>query len=98
MISAARCSCILGHEAIRGANEERRRSAGVSFLPAVLTACHRAVKRTRVPGILRLCWVTWLQDETKAHPALVVEMKKFLLITLVTCIVFNLVILWILWD
>jgi len=25
-------------------------------------------------------------------------MKKFLLITLATCIVFNLVILWILWD
>ena len=58
----------------------------------------RRCKRTRVPGALRLCWVFRLQDETKISPALVLEMKKFLLITLASGIVFNLVILWIWWD
>jgi hypothetical protein len=38
-----------------------------------------------------------MHHTTEAHCVLAAQMKKFLLITLATCIVFDLIILWILW-
>jgi hypothetical protein len=34
----------------------------------------------------------------KAHHILVLEMKKFVLIALASCIAFDLVVMWMLWD
>jgi hypothetical protein len=38
-----------------------------------------------------------MHHKTEAHCVLAAQMKKFLLITLATCIVFDLIVMWIMW-